>query len=105
MEIMKTQENLQSYQQKIKELKFNLQEKEYPYFDDEEIELLLNQYNGDVNKASYKGCILKAAADDKLEVAGVKLSSNREYWLTLAKEFEEKKAYNYKTSMQRVDDI
>ncbi|WP_039242652.1 hypothetical protein [Clostridium botulinum] len=91
--------------EKIKELKFNLQEREYPYFEEDELELLLKQFDGDVKKASYKGCVLKAAADDKLEVAGIRLSSNRDYWLTLAKEFEEKKTYNYKTSMQRVDDF
>lgn len=84
-------------------LKFNLQEREYPYFEDKELELLLETNDNDIRKASYKGCVLKAAADDKLEVAGVKLSSNREYWLTLAKEFEEKETYNYITSMKRVD--
>ncbi|MBU3205132.1 hypothetical protein [Clostridium algidicarnis] len=93
-------------------LKFNLQEREYPYFEDDDLNLLL-QYNDDnINKASYKGCLLKANADDKLEVAGVKLSSNREYWLGLAEEY--RKAYEdslsgtgivtgYKTSMKRVD--
>lgn len=87
----------------LEELKFNLQEREYPYFSDSELQLLLKQYDNNVQKASYKGCVLKAAADDKLEIAGVKLSSNREYWLTLAMEFQEKESYNYKTSMQRVD--
>lgn len=91
-------------------LKFNLQEKEYPYFDDKELELLLQSNGDNINKASYKGCLMKASADDKLEVAGVKLSSNREYWLVLAEEY--KKAYEddltgttteYKTSMKRVD--
>ncbi|WP_142415411.1 hypothetical protein [Hathewaya massiliensis] len=94
----------------LETLKFNLQEKEYPYFEDKELELLLQSNDYNINKASYRGCLLKAAADDKLEVAGVKLSSNREYWLELAKEY--KKAYEesltgvttgYKTSMKRVD--
>lgn len=87
----------------LEELKFNLQEREYPYFEDKELELLLKQYDGNIKKASYRGCILKAVADDKLEVAGIKLSSNREYWLVLAKDFEEKESYNYKTSMKRID--
>lgn len=91
-------------------LKFNLQEREYPYFDDKELELLLQSNDNNINKASYKGCLLKASADDKLEVAGVKLSSNRQYWLGLAEEY--KKAYEddltgtttgYKTSIKRVD--
>lgn len=87
----------------LEELKFNLQEREYPYFQDKELEILLKQYKGNIKKASYKGCLLKAAADDKLEVAGVKLSSNRQYWLTLAEEFKEKETCNYKISMERVD--
>lgn len=82
-------------------LKFNLQEKEYPYFDDEDLRLLLDKSNGDIQAASYEGCLKKAAADDKLEISGIKLSSNREYWLTLAKQF--KPAPNYITSMNRAD--
>ena len=84
-------------------LKFNLQEREYPYFEDEELEILLESNDNDVKRASHQGCLLKAAADDKIEVSGVKLSSNREYWLTLAETFKEKESFNYKTSMQRVD--
>jgi hypothetical protein len=84
-------------------LKFNLQEREYPYFEDSELQLLLDTNDNDVNKASYKGCLLKAAADDKLEVAGVKLESNRVYWLTLAETFKPEKKYDYETSMRRVD--
>ncbi|BDR66725.1 hypothetical protein K144313037_p20790 (plasmid) [Clostridium tetani] len=91
-------------------LKFNLQEREYPYFEDNDLSLLLQSNDNNINKASYKGCLLKANADDRLEVAGVKLSSNRQYWLGLAEEY--KKAYEeslqgtitgYKTSMKRVD--
>lgn len=84
-------------------IKFNLQEREYPYFEDKELGMLLESNDNDVKKASYQGCLLKAAADDKLEVSGVKLNSNREYWLTLAETFREKESFNYKTSMQRVD--
>ncbi|APC41062.1 hypothetical protein [Clostridium estertheticum] len=86
-------------------LKFNLQEREYPYFEDDELELLLESNDGDIKKASHQGCILKAAADDKLEVAGIKLSSNREYWLTLAETFNvtAEPGNGYITSMKRVD--
>lgn len=92
-------------------LKFNLQEKEYPYFEESDLNLLLETNDNNIYKASYKGCLLKANSDDKLEVSGVKLSSNREYWLGLAQEY--KKAYEnslekivptgYKTSMKRID--
>lgn len=83
-------------------LKFNLQEKEYPYFDDEDIQLLLDKNNGDVQIASYEGCLKKAVSDDELTVSGITLKSNREYWLTLAKQF--KPATSYQTSMKRVDE-
>lgn len=85
-------------------LKFNLQEKQYPYFEDKELELLL-EINNYVEKASYKGCILKAIADDGIEVAGVKLQSNRAYWLTLAEHFkEEQKSLKNQISVERVDE-
>lgn len=86
-------------------LKFNLQEREYPYFEDNELELLLFTHGGDVLRASYKGCLLKAAADDGMTVSGITLSSNREYWLTLAKTFKNEisSRSGYKTSRKRVD--
>ena len=87
-------------------LKFNLQEKEYPYFDDDDLQLLLDKNDGNVQAASYEGCLKKAAADDKLEISGIKLSSNREYWLTLAETFKvATKSSGYKTCMRRVDEM
>ncbi|WMJ80966.1 hypothetical protein RBU49_01565 [Clostridium sp. MB40-C1] len=77
-------------------LKFNLQEKEYPYFSEDELQMLLDEYK-DFKTAAYYGCLLKAAKNDGIEVAGIKIESNREYWLKLAEE--------YKTSMKRVDGI
>lgn len=95
----------------IEILKFNLQERSYPYFEDDELQMLLDKNDGNLNKASYEGCLMKAEAEDKLEVSGIKLSSNRDYWLTLAKKFladwkEEQKSLKpngYITSMQRAD--
>jgi hypothetical protein len=94
----------------IEILKFNLQERAYPYFKDEELQLLLDTNNSDVAKASYKGCLLKAAADDAMEVSGIKLKSNREYWLTLAETFKTEitptatiTTGGYVTSRKRVD--
>jgi hypothetical protein len=82
-------------------LKFNLQEKEYPYFDDEDLQLLLDKNNGDIQAASYEGCMKKAVADDALTLSSITLKSNREYWLGLAKQF--KPVPNYITSMTRAD--
>lgn len=87
----------------LAKLKFNLQEREYPYFTDEDLQMLLENNDLNVKKASYQGCLMKASANDGMEVAGIKLSSNRDYWLTLAKQFNS--GSNYKTSMQRADGI
>ncbi|BCZ46943.1 hypothetical protein psyc5s11_30100 [Clostridium gelidum] len=91
-------------------LKFNLQEREYPYFLDSELQLLMETNNNDVAKASYKGCLLKASADDAMEVSGIKLKSNREYWLTLSETFKTEITpivttvnTGYVTSRKRVD--
>ena len=45
---------------KLEQLKFNLREKQIPYFEDSELQALLDNNGGDVNKASYEGLILKA---------------------------------------------
>ena len=94
----------------IEILKFNLQERVYPYFNDIELDLLLETNNNDIAKASYKGCLLKAEAGDGMEVSGIKLKSNREYWLTLAETFETEITptvttvnTGYVTSRKRVD--
>ena len=94
----------------IEILKFNLQEREYPYFLDTDLELLLSTNGDDVSKASYKGCLLKAASDDSMTVSGIKLDSNRAYWLTLADTFKADivtitttTTSGYVTSRNRVD--
>ena len=94
----------------IEILKFNLQEREYPYFQDSDLQLLLDSNNSDLAKASYKGCLLKAAADDGMTVSGIKLESNRAYWLTLAATFKDEivttnsgTTSGYVTSRKRVD--
>ncbi|EQB4335424.1 hypothetical protein ACYJ2V_001111 [Clostridium botulinum] len=84
-------------------LKFNLQERQFPYFSDEELEMLLENNDSDIKKASYQGCIMKAQADDGVNLGPLKTESNRSYWLTLANSFKTKEAYNYNTSLKRVD--
>ncbi|NFC27833.1 hypothetical protein EXM98_04070 [Clostridium botulinum] len=95
----------------IEILKFNLQERQYPYFEDVEINVLLETNNNDINKASWKGCLLKSA-DDGTNLGPLKTESNRDYWLGLAEQYKsdyERSLSNngtttgYKTSMRRVD--
>ena len=97
-------------------LKLNLQEKEYPYFDDADLQNLLLVNGDSVSKASWRGCLLKAASDDEVKVGPIEQkSSNSDYWNTLAAIYkadylEEQALINpavsttgYKTSMRRAD--
>ncbi|MCT4593176.1 MAG: hypothetical protein N4A57_02730 [Anaeromicrobium sp.] len=87
----------------IEILKFNLQERQYPYFTEAELQMLLENNDNDMKKASYQGCIMKAQADDGVNIGPIKTQSNREYWLSLAENFKPPKVYNYNTSMRRAD--
>lgn len=99
----------------IEILKLNLQEEQYPYFEDKDLEMLLQNNENNILKASWRGCLLKAATDDEIKVGAIETkSSNSSYWLTLAEIYkydyeEEQKKLNpskvngYKTSMRRVD--
>lgn len=89
----------------IEVLKFNLQERQYPYFTDAELQMLLDNNDNDVKKASYQGCIMKAQADDGVNIGPLKTESNRDYWLTLAQSFNVKSSSfgGYNTSMKRAD--
>lgn len=102
----------------IEQLKLNLQEKEYPYFDDADLQNLFLVNGNSVSKASWRGCLLKAASDDEIKVGPIEQkSSNSEYWNTLAAiykaDYLEEQALNnptvstsgYKTSMRRSDEI
>lgn len=84
-------------------LKFNLQERQYPYFSDVELQMLIDNNDGDISKASYQGCLMKAQADDGVNLGPIKTESNRDYWLTLADSFKPSKTYSYNTSMKRAD--
>ncbi|AJE09790.1 hypothetical protein [Clostridium botulinum] len=93
-------------------LRFNLQERQYPYFEDAELEMLIENNENNVLKSSWKGCLLKATADDGTNLGPLKTESNRDYWLGLAEQYKsdyERSLSNngtttgYKTSMRRVD--
>lgn len=68
--------------------------------------MLLENNSGDIQKASYQGCIMKAQADDGINIGPLKTESNREYWLTLANSYNIKASdfSGYNTSMKRADE-
>lgn len=71
---------------KLEELKFNLREKQCPYFDEEELLTLLKKNNNDVKKASYEGLVLKAETTG-LNVSGLTTQDSSKYFKMLASKF------------------
>lgn len=87
----------------IQILSFNLQEKSSPFFDEEDLQLLLDKNGGDINKASYEGCLLKSQ-NDSISLSGIDIPDNENYWLRLAKKFQDDIDEPIKNSMRRVDE-
>lgn len=96
-------------------LKINLNESQYPVFRDSELENLLAANDNNVNKASWRGCLMKANTDSKIKVGPIEIeNADPDYWNNLASIYQadylaEQVKLNstvssgYKTSMQRVD--
>ena len=70
----------------VEQLKFNLREKQCPYFDDDELISLLEICGNDVRKASYKGLLMKAEVTG-LSVSGLTTKDSASYFKMLASEF------------------
>lgn len=71
---------------KLEQLKFNLRERQCPYFDDKELSVLLEQNNNDVKKASYEGLLLKAEVTG-LSVSGLTTKDSSSYFKMLASHY------------------
>lgn len=69
----------------LEKLKFNLQEKQFPYFEDSDLEFLLEEHKT-VNRATYEGCLIKAQ-DDSVKLGPINTPSNENYWLRRARHF------------------
>lgn len=93
----------------LETLTFNLQERQSPYFEQAELQNLLDIY-GDVWTASYYGCLLKSQADNIKLPGGIEMPNNSVYWKNLAQVYLDKipiestdTVFHYKTSMARAD--
>ena len=80
-------------------LKFNLQEKKFPHFTDDELKILLKNFP-DINEASYEGCLIKAY-DYSVNVGPIKVEVDKKYWIRKAGLFKKKIKKSHKTSNQR----
>lgn len=72
----------------LEQLKFNLREKQCPYFEDEELSQLLSMYDNDVKKASYNGLLMKAEVTG-LSVSGLTTKDSSSYFKMLASNYVE----------------
>lgn len=70
----------------LERLKFNLREKQVPYFDESELIVLLENNGGDVDKASYEGLIIKAETTG-LNVSGLTTQDSSSYFKMLASRY------------------
>ncbi|MDS1004936.1 hypothetical protein P9J83_15740 [Clostridium sporogenes] len=96
-------------------LKINLNENQYPVFNDEELENLLIVNDNNVLKASWRGCLMKANTDKRIKVGPIEVeNADPDYWNNLAAMYQSdylqeqsnlnpSKCAGYKTSMRRAD--
>lgn len=68
------------------QLKFNLQEKQFPYFSDDDLRTLLTAYPN-INQASYEGCLIKSH-NDSVSLGPINTPNNEQYWLRRANHFK-----------------
>lgn len=71
---------------KFEQLKFNLQETQFPYFSDDDLNTLLSMYPN-LNQASYEGCLIKSS-DDSVSLGPINTPSNEQYWIRRANHFK-----------------
>ncbi len=93
-------------------LKILLQEKKYPYFDDAELQALLESNDNDVYLTASKLSLMKANGDKSIKVGPITIEGpGAEYWINLSNQYTETSKSNnssivlsgYKTTMARCD--
>lgn len=70
----------------LKQLKFNLQETQFPYFSEEDLNTLLEMYPN-INRASYEGCLIKSS-NDSVSLGPINTPNNEQYWIRRANHFK-----------------
>lgn len=71
----------------LKKMKIVLREKDYPFFDDEELEFYLSENNNDVNAAIYQ-CLLLKAEDNTIAIQGLNAADTSSYFRRLAVQYK-----------------
>ena len=70
----------------LEQLKFNLQETQFPYFSEDELNTLLTMYPN-INRASYEGCLIKSS-NDSVSLGPINTPNNEQYWIRRANHFK-----------------
>lgn len=70
----------------LEQLKFNLQETQFPYFSEEDLNTLLTMYPN-INRASYEGCLIKSS-NDSVSLGPINTPNNEQYWIRRANHFK-----------------
>lgn len=75
----------------MEKLKILLFESKYPYFTDEELQLFLDENEGNVYKTASELCLLKADSDSSVTVGPISIEgAGAEYWTRLHYQYAEK---------------
>lgn len=70
----------------LEQLKFNLQETQFPYFSESDLQTLLAMYPN-INQASYEGCLIKSS-NDSVSLGPINTPNNEQYWIRRANHFK-----------------
>lgn len=75
----------------IKKLKILLKEDTYPYFDDDALEIFLDENENDVYKTASELCLLKADSEKSIKVGPITIENpDPEFWKDLSIKYKAK---------------
>lgn len=72
--------------EKLKELKIILREKDIPFFEDEDLKYHLEANGGDVKKTAYR-CLIIKSEDTTLSLSGLTTADTSSYFRRLAQQY------------------
>lgn len=73
-------------EQTLKRMKIILREKDYPFFDDEELAFYVEENGGDIGAAIYQ-CLLLKSEDNTIAIQGLNAADTSSYFKRLASQY------------------
>ncbi len=74
-------------EQALKKMRIVLREKDYPFFDDDELAFYLEENDDDVDAAIYQ-CLLLKAEDNTISIQGLNAADTSSYFRRLAVQYK-----------------